>query len=371
MNDTAKKILITFLGFVSGIIVFSASYLVLVTTHPKLPSNQSEFTQMIPKAFVVYSGSMEPSIMTGAVVFTKPASTYKAEDVITFKSGGNNTTHRIQEVHQSANSTEFVTKGDANDNIDANAVNADKVYGKVVLTVPYLGRVVDFAKTPKGFILLVIVPATILIYEELRKLKHEVKKSVKKSDFFANNSVIASNITSKIVQKKEYDGGATRKLILLPVIGAFVLVISATGAYFSDIETSVANIISGGNTTSVTLNEFLPQPADNTEWVELFNAGDEEIDMTGWRLQNTIDEILALDALGVVAPGSHATIDMADFLPDDTGILSLYNDKNQVVSVVNYDSLPADTSYGRDVDGTGEFKDCTTTTKGVSNIAQC
>jgi hypothetical protein len=40
--------------------------------------------------------------------------------------------------------------------------------------VPYLGYILDFAKKPIGFVLLVGVPAGLIIIDEIIKIFHEV-----------------------------------------------------------------------------------------------------------------------------------------------------------------------------------------------------
>ena len=44
-----------------------------------------------------------------------------------------------------------------------------------MFTVPYLGYVLDFAKRPIGFVLLVGVPALIIIFDEIGKIIREIK----------------------------------------------------------------------------------------------------------------------------------------------------------------------------------------------------
>jgi signal peptidase len=67
----------------------------------------------------------------------------------------------------------YLTKGDANQNIDLDKVNENNVVGRVVITVPYLGYLFDFFKTQLGYILLFVVPITIIVYGELLSIKKE------------------------------------------------------------------------------------------------------------------------------------------------------------------------------------------------------
>ncbi|MCL4367353.1 signal peptidase I, partial [Patescibacteria group bacterium] len=125
--------------------------------------------------FVVQSGSMEPAIKTGSLVVVKPSENYLPDDVITFKDGNNTVTHRLMKVDYN-DGIVYQTKGDANNTPDLQQIRADKVIGKVIFNIPFLGYPVGFAKTPTGFILLVIIPATIIVYSELMNIKNETVK---------------------------------------------------------------------------------------------------------------------------------------------------------------------------------------------------
>lgn len=131
------------------------------------------------KIFTVQSGSMEPKIKTGSLIFVKSFSEYSAGDVITIKSGKNTVTHRVVSKKNQDGGISYQTKGDANEEADAEETNAKNVVGKTFFTLPYVGYPVGYARTKVGFILLVIIPATIIVYEELYKIKEEIMKKWK------------------------------------------------------------------------------------------------------------------------------------------------------------------------------------------------
>lgn len=126
---------------------------------------------------IVKSGSMEPAILTGSIVLVRPADTYAQGDVITFgEERGEQipTTHRIVEVQQEGSQIFYMTKGDANEEADNVRIEESDVVGKVVFTVPYAGYVLDFARKPIGFTLMIGVPAAIIILDELGRIVKEV-----------------------------------------------------------------------------------------------------------------------------------------------------------------------------------------------------
>jgi signal peptidase len=131
------------------------------------------------KILVVQSGSMEPVIKTGSIVAVKPAEEYSVGDIITFGQLSKTkipTTHRILEIKNESGKTLFVTKGDANDSADTALVAKSEVIGKVLFDVPYLGYAVAAGRKPFGFMLIIVVPAVFVIYDEIRKIIKEIKK---------------------------------------------------------------------------------------------------------------------------------------------------------------------------------------------------
>ena len=154
------------------------------------------------KLLVVKSGSMEPAIKTGSVVIDKNFSEYNIGDVITFKNiekPKETTTHRVADIKGVGSSKLYFTKGDANDSIDSGSVTKELVVGKVILKIPYLGYVASFARSLPGLIIIIIIPATIIIYEEMKKIHQETKQIIqkrkqkkeeakaKKEEFISNN----------------------------------------------------------------------------------------------------------------------------------------------------------------------------------------
>ncbi len=141
--------------------------------------------------YTVLSGSMEPNYHVGALVYVKeqPSEDLKKGDTITFFISDKTTaTHRIVEIVSDEETNELVgfkTKGDANENVDANIVKPEKIVGKVVWTIPYLGFLAAFIQTKKGGITLlivgVIIVALMCVSDIFIEDKKEKKKNTKKS----------------------------------------------------------------------------------------------------------------------------------------------------------------------------------------------
>jgi signal peptidase len=120
---------------------------------------------------IVLSGSMEPAIQTGSVVVSRPiaADEVRAGDIIMFASpaGHTLTTHRVIKVGPKDDELYFTTKGDANKGADINSVAPSQIVGIIVFSVPYLGYLISFIKTPLGLVICLIVPVAVLIISEL------------------------------------------------------------------------------------------------------------------------------------------------------------------------------------------------------------
>lgn len=114
----------------------------------------------------VLSGSMEPKIHTGSIVAIEPTGdrthfnkgdvvTYKAEDDILIA-------HRIVKVK--GDDKQYITKGDANNAPDTKPVPPHNIVGIYSgFTIPYVGYATNFANSPEGSALLLILPGLLLL----------------------------------------------------------------------------------------------------------------------------------------------------------------------------------------------------------------
>lgn len=137
------------------------------------------------RLFSVQSASMGPNIALGSLVVVQRQDTYEKGEIITFASEYDpkeTVTHRIVEVISDGalSKLEYQVKGDVNEDPDPEPVSSSRVIGKVVKVVPKLGFVVAFAQTQLGLIILVIIPATLIVYSELLGIKKEVLLLIKK-----------------------------------------------------------------------------------------------------------------------------------------------------------------------------------------------
>ena len=132
------------------------------------------------RADTVLSGSMEPALPVGCVQVTKPVDPedIKVGDIITFRSPttGQLMSHRVAAV-QVDESYQFRTKGDANEDVDPYLIPSQNVVGRVCFKVAHVGYVVEYLKTPIGFILLGLVGIALIVAEVSTMLEVRWKES--------------------------------------------------------------------------------------------------------------------------------------------------------------------------------------------------
>ena len=135
------------------------------------------------KPFIVLSGSMEPSIMTGDMVFVKETDpdSLKVGDVIAYKSGSAVVTHRLVEVKSEHGETRYVTQGDANNAADQGMVKPADVEGIYQRRVAGAGNLAMFMQTTTGMILFVVCPLVLFVLWDVIRRQLESRKEVSRT----------------------------------------------------------------------------------------------------------------------------------------------------------------------------------------------
>ncbi len=135
-------------------------------------------TKPLISMYTIVSPSMEPTIMVGDVIVNvraKDDNHLNEGDIITFYSnaidtGGYTVTHRIFKKYLYNSITYYETKGDNNNSEDIGRITYDNVVGKYVLKIPQLGRIQFFVSSPAGWFLIILIPATFIIINDVLKL---------------------------------------------------------------------------------------------------------------------------------------------------------------------------------------------------------
>ena len=123
--------------------------------------------------YTVVSGSMEPAIPTGSLVYIKEMNPEDVQenDVIAFygaKDSASIITHRV--VENRVLMGEFITKGDANQTEDMNPASYDNFIGRVERSFPGLGTTAQILTGKEGKFLAAGVIAAALILQILASI---------------------------------------------------------------------------------------------------------------------------------------------------------------------------------------------------------
>jgi len=125
-------------------------------------------------SFLTVTGtSMAPAITEKDVLIIAPAdpASLKVGDIITYYHEVDGKTfvftHRIVKIENNI----IKTKGDFMPTEDSYDVKFLDIKGKVAGKIPYLGVLPHFARTTAGYLLLILLPAFILITNEIIKIR--------------------------------------------------------------------------------------------------------------------------------------------------------------------------------------------------------
>lgn len=118
-----------YINILFTILCFAYSSLFLVSTIPNI------------EVGIVKSGSMEPAIPTGSIVYIAKSSLDKihVNDIIAYRMNDMIVIHRIIDFAEEGKG--YITQGDNNKTKDISPVSFEQLNGKVVFHIPYLGYV--------------------------------------------------------------------------------------------------------------------------------------------------------------------------------------------------------------------------------------
>ena len=134
-------------------------------------------TLFIPKLFsitpyMVLSGSMEPVIPTGSLVYISENETVQEGDIVAYEIGDvMPVVHRIVGHGDEG----YVTQGDANNAPDMNEVTDAQILGKCVFTVPGAGYLLSSIRSHTIMIGSIVVPVIIPIVTGIMLLLNGVQ----------------------------------------------------------------------------------------------------------------------------------------------------------------------------------------------------
>lgn len=124
--------------------------------------------------YVMQDDNLNPDANPGslAVVRSTDVTSVSLGDIINYKtqvSPDATSTQRVVEINRE-DGLKFVTSGYGAGAAQTNTVPAEDVLGKVLVLIPFYGRMVDYVQTSQGLIMLIFVPGVIIIIYQLIKI---------------------------------------------------------------------------------------------------------------------------------------------------------------------------------------------------------
>lgn len=98
---------------------------------------------------------------------------------------------------------------------------------------------------------------------------------------------------------------------------------------------------------NVLINEIMPNSISGSEWVELFNAGDEIQDLTGWSVVDDIDQTFNEILTGSLNPGEYLVLEDSSILNNGGDSATLKDNLGNVVDTITYTNSIGGQSMGR------------------------
>lgn len=158
--NACRRLLLIICGMILGINIYLINANSLVGNQLPMPFGYG--------AAVVLSGSMEPEFSQGDLIIVKETDSFEVNDIVVFQDNNSLVVHRIIEM----GGVTVTTKGDAN-NVADEPINISAVKGKVLFWIPFVGRIVNFLKTPIGIICIIAVAIALIEIPRIREMRKD------------------------------------------------------------------------------------------------------------------------------------------------------------------------------------------------------
>lgn len=121
-------------------------------------------------AAVILSGSMEPQLSVNDLIIVKPEDSYVVGDIVVYQDKSILIVHRIVDIDENT----ITTKGDANYSSDK-PIDISAIKGEVIYTIPYIGIIVNYLKSPVGIVITILMSIFLIEYPNNQKKKTDIQ----------------------------------------------------------------------------------------------------------------------------------------------------------------------------------------------------
>ena len=192
------------LVYVPAFFFFFLTLMLLTVIAAALPLTVPQF--MGYDIYNVVSGSMEPAIPIGSIIYVKPVDPedVKVGEIIVFEAGDSVVMHRVRE--NNVVSGNFTTKGDANNVEDLSKVSYSDFVGIVARHIPVLGQLLILFESTVGRICMICFAACGALLNVLSARFSEYLKTEKEYER-RREERLANAMKEKEKQEEENAGG--------------------------------------------------------------------------------------------------------------------------------------------------------------------
>ena len=159
--------------------------------------------------YAVLSGSMEPGIPVGSIVYDKNFAASEAREgaVVTYQlPAGTLVTHRIISVDKEEQTV--ITQGDANNIADTAPVAWQQIVGVYAFHIPYLGYISIYAKTPLGIAVVCGVLIVLILLNFIPDILEEDKKKISDTEIVdgaRDYRLMTRQFVNSLLELEEYN----------------------------------------------------------------------------------------------------------------------------------------------------------------------
>lgn len=128
--------------------------------------------------------------------------------------------------------------------------------------------------------------------------------------------------------------------------------------------------------SQVVINEYMPLPlSGTTDWVEIYNKLSTGKDISGWKLKDSGTSSMGTISQDTIINGnSYLVISVGSRLNNSSDDqVRLFDASDNLIDSTSYLGTDVETekSFGRETDGSGIWKKCSTSTKNLTNNGSC
>lgn len=169
-----NKVIKVISNFLFIVFMITITFFIFITAQSRLTGSEPSILRH--RIYIVESGSMLPTLKIDSMLIVRelPADKIGIGDIVSYYGEGVDVriTHRVVDIKDNGNT--FITRGDANNINDPNILEKDRLIGKVVFSIPFVGKIFKTLSNPISIIILIIIGMAWILIPMLVKNRNKV-----------------------------------------------------------------------------------------------------------------------------------------------------------------------------------------------------